>query len=143
MGFQEWENFSSLPAGSWKKSKGRGQHFFPGQSKAAWFCPFQEQKKKKKKKPWKARPPWKVGNSIIHLMNGDLGLKRAEQLPQVHSGQEKGGRVCQEPTLSMSGLCAFLSASLSATRDLARLPFFIRDTGIDIFLVPLLCCRVF
>ena len=98
---------------------------------------------KKKKKPWKARPPWKVGNSIIHLMNGDLGLKRAEQLPQVHSGQEKGGRVCQEPTLSMSGLCAFLSASLSATRDLARLPFFIRDTGIDIFLVPLLCCRVF
>lgn len=76
-------------------------------------------------------------------MNGDLGLKRAEQLPQVHSGQEKGGGVCQEPTLSMSGLCAFLSASLSATRDLARLPFFIRDTGIDIFLVPLLCCRVF
>ena len=97
----------------------------------------------KKKKPWKARPPWKVGTRIIHLMNGDLGLKRAEQLPQVHSGQEKGGGVCQEPTLSMSSLCAFPSATLSATRDLARLPFFICDIGIDIFFVPLLCCCVF
>ena len=127
-----------LPAAG-RRAKGRGQPFFPGQSKAAWFCPWKGQKKK----PWKARPPWKVGTRIIHLMNGDLGLKRAEQLPQVHSGQEKGGGVCQEPTLSMSILCAFPSATLSATRDLARLPFFICDIGIDIFFVPLLCCCVF
>ena len=140
MGFQEWENFSSLPAGSWKKSKRQRATLLPRTEQG---CLVLSLKGTKKKKPWKARPPWKVGTRIIHLMNGDLGLKRAEQLPQVHSGQEKGGGVCQEPTLSMSILCAFPSATLSATRDLARLPFFICDIGIDIFFVPLLCCCVF
>lgn len=95
-----------LPAAE-RRAKGRGNPSSQDRARLPGFVPGRD---KKNKQTWKARLPWKVGTSIIHLMNGDLGLKRTEQLLHIHNGQEKGGGVRREPTLSISGLCTFPSA---------------------------------
>lgn len=64
----------------------------------------------KNKQPGRARLPWKVGTSIIHLMNGDLGLKRTGTTSPHSQWSEKGAGLRREPTLSISGLCTFPSA---------------------------------
>lgn len=98
-----------LPAAE-RRAKGRGNPSSQDPRTEQGCLVLSLEGTKKKKKTWKARLPWKVGTSIIHLMNGDLVLKRTEQLPHVHNGQEKGGGVRREPTLSISGLCTFPSA---------------------------------
>lgn len=120
-----------------KEEQRRGNPSSQDRARLPGFVPGRD---KKNKQTWKARLPWKVGTSIIHLMNGDLGLKRTEQLPHIHNGQEKGVRSFAE-----SQLCPFLVYVLSRQlsfcyKGLGRLPFFIREVGIDIYLCP--CCAV-
>lgn len=119
-----------------KEGKRQRQPFFPGQSKAAWFLSLGRDKKNKQ--TWKARLPWKVGTSIIHLMNGDLGLKGLNNFPTFTMVRRKG-RGSQR-----AQLCPFLVYVLSRQlsfcyKGLGEAPFFIREVGIDIFFVPLLC----